>query len=160
PDTVWPDDTVRLFYHPLGTTGDSDQQLPLAGFNFSADASELQLQLGAPLDRGSYQLFLAGDSELNFAPLTDLDGVRLGTDAAHPAGQDVTITFQVSGIEGETGPEAGADDTPVGAHDLGDLTQAGLVQRLGAIGDDPTDPVPFDPADVDLYHFRVNGAGR
>src|SRR5439155_24606629 len=37
---------------------------------------------------------------------------------------------------------------------------AGLVQIAGAIGDDPTNPVPFNPADVDLYHFRIQGAGR
>jgi hypothetical protein len=35
-----------------------------------------------------------------------------------------------------------------------------LIQATGAIGDDSTDPTPFNPADVDFYHFQVSGAGN
>src|SRR5262249_37945271 len=53
------------------------------------------------------------------------------------------------------------------AHSLGNITGVGLVQRAGAIGDDPAyDFANFDPflanpaADVDLYHFTITGPGR
>jgi hypothetical protein len=70
------------------------------------------------------------------------------------------MTFRVAGVEGNTARGAGADDTPAGAHDLGDVSDGRPVQAAGVIGDDPTDPVPFDPSDVDLYHFRLSGPGR
>jgi hypothetical protein len=70
------------------------------------------------------------------------------------------LTFHVAGVEGNTAAGAGADDTPAGAHDLGDVSDGRLVRAAGTIGDDPTDPVPFNPSDVDLYHFRVSGPGR
>src|SRR5207249_3812507 len=43
---------------------------------------------------------------------------------------------------------------------LGNLADGAFVQVSGAIGDDPTDPTPFNPADVDMYHFQIEGPGR
>src|SRR5262249_27612351 len=71
-----------------------------------------------------------------------------------------TYTFQVTGNEGNLGSNAPPDDSAANAHLLGDLSQAGLVQVAGAIGTDPTDPTPFNPSGVDLYHFGISGPGR
>src|SRR5207245_3160273 len=92
--------------------------------------------------------------------IQDLATNPLGGTAANPSGHDYTYTFRVAGSEGIAASSAGSDGTPQTAHELGDITQAGLVQWAGAIGDDPTDPVPFNPADLDLYHFHVSGAGN
>jgi hypothetical protein len=152
------DGNVRLTFNPGGTFGDAnDQAVGLSGFYFSAEANELLLTPAAPLAPGFYQVFLAGNTS---PALTDLNGIPLGTSSLHPQGADYTFAFQVSGVEGNGSAGLTADDTPATAHDLGDLTGAGLVQAGGAIGDDPTDPLPFNPADVDLYHFRVSGPGR
>ena len=35
-----------------------------------------------------------------------------------------------------------------------------VVQVQGAIGDDASDRSHFNPGDVDLYHFRLSGAGQ
>jgi len=70
------------------------------------------------------------------------------------------MTFRISGIKGNPRAAAGADDTPATAQNLGELVGAGLVQMAGAIGDDPSAPIPWDPADVDLYHFHIQGPGR
>jgi hypothetical protein len=161
PTTVIPDDDVWLTYNPAGTFGDgNDQDVPLAAVHFSDAATELQLTPAAPLAPGHYRLQLAGDSDANFDVVAGPDGTPLGADDLHPSGQDFALTFSVVGVEGNAAPGAGADDTPAGAHDLGDVTDGRLVQAAGAIGDDPTDPVPFDPSDVDLYHFRLSGPGR
>src|SRR5205807_1046044 len=84
-------------------------------------------------------------------------GKPLGKDPGHALGQDVVFTFHVNGVEGNTGGGAGADDTVNTAHQLGDVTNAGLVQIAGTIGNDPTDPVPFNRSDVDLSRFTVSG---
>jgi hypothetical protein len=161
PTTVLPGDDVSLTYNPAGTFGDGhDRDVPLGTSHFSDAATELQLTPAAPLATGYYRLWLAGDTGANADVVTDADGNPLGAGALHPAGQDFTLTFHVAGVEGNTAPGARADDTPAGAHDLGDVSDGRLVQAAGAIGDDPTDPVPFDPSDVDLYHFRVSGPGR
>jgi hypothetical protein len=161
PTTVMPDDDAWLTYNPAGTFGDgNDQDVPISGVNFSDATTELQITPAAPLAPGYYRLQLAGDTNANFDVVTGPDGTPLGTDDLHPSGQDFTLTFQVDGIEGNTGASAAADDTPAGAHDLGDVSSGRLVQVAGTIGDDPTDPVPFNPSDVDLYHFRISGPGR
>jgi hypothetical protein len=161
PTTVLPADDAWLTYNPAGTFGDgNDQDVPLSGFHFSGAANELQITPAAPLAPGYYRLQLFGDTGANPDVVTGPDGTPLGADALHPAGQDFVLTFQVAGVEGNTAAGAGADDTPAGAHDLGDVSDGRLVQAAGTIGDDPTDPVPFNPSDVDLYHFRVSGPGR
>jgi hypothetical protein len=113
---------------------------------FSTDANDLLVTPTGPLAPDTYTLTVAANS---------ISGV-----AALP--QDYTTTFTVSGVEGQTQ----ADDTPATAHELGDVTSAGLVQQAGAIGDDPAynlanaDPTLSNPAsDVDLYHFQVSGSG-
>ncbi|HEX5273408.1 MAG TPA: hypothetical protein VFW33_23085, partial [Gemmataceae bacterium] len=159
--TVLPDDDVWLTYNPAGTFGDgNDQDVPLGAVHFSGAATELQLTPAAPLAPGYYRLQMFGDSDANADVVTGPDGTPLGADDLHPSGQDFALTFHVDGVEGNTAPGAGADDTPAGAHDLGDVSDGRLVQAAGAIGDDPTDPVPLDPSDVDLYHFRLSGPGR
>jgi hypothetical protein len=161
PNSISLGDTVWLTYNPNGTFGDgNDLPVALAGSHFDTTAHELQVSPAAPLAPGYYQLYLAGDSSAGFLVLTDPAGDPLGADALHPLGQDTAVNFQVAGVEGNTAPGAGADDTPAGAHDLGVFAGSGQVQVAGAIGDDPTDPVGFNPADVDLYHFRVSGPDR
>jgi hypothetical protein len=161
PTTVLPADDAWLTYNPAGTFGDgNDQDVPLSGSHFSGAANELRITPAAPLAPGYYRLQLFGDTGANPDVVTGPDGTPLGADALHTAGQDFVLTFRVAGVEGNTAAGAGADDTPAGAHDLGDVSDGRLVGAAGTIGDDPTDPVPFDPSDVDLYHFRVSGPGR
>ena len=79
-----------------------------------------------------------------------------------PLGQNYAYTFQVAGVEGSSAPNATADDTATAAHDLGNLTSAGIVRVPGAIGDDPfytLDQGSSPGNDVDMYHFRVSGPG-
>jgi hypothetical protein len=168
---------VRLIYNAKGTFGDGhDNDIQLTGSNFSPDltqgpsqstANELQLTLPSALIPGYYKVFLAGDATKNVPVLTDLNGVALGTDPTHLSGSDYTMTFQVNGIDGNTAVGAQSDDTPATAHQLGDVTNAGLVQVTGSIGSDPAyDPASLNPylanpaAQVDLYHFRITGPGR
>jgi hypothetical protein len=153
--------TVSLTSNPTGTFGDgNDQDVPLTFTNYDFTLNELQLFPGVALAPGTYQLLLAGDRNRgDGAYIAGLDGNPLGKDANHPDGHDFTLTFDVTGIEGRVGA-ATADDTLATAHELGDITQAGLVQRAGAVGDDPTDPFPLNPGDVDIYHFQISGTGR
>jgi hypothetical protein len=158
PNSAIPGDTVHLFWNPTGSFGDgNDVELGIDQVNYSDAAGELQIQPGAPLGVGSYEIVLAGNLDANFDAIFDPNGVPLGSDAAHPDGQDEAFTFQVTGVEGGTG--AVANDTPAGAIELGDVSSTGLVQTIRAIGDDANDPVPFDPNDVDLYHFSLSGPG-
>jgi hypothetical protein len=173
PSTVILGQTVQLLYSPDGNFNLDVQQVPLAQYNFSPVAevstpsggdppqyqglNELQLFPASPLAMGDYELVLSGQDVGGSAVLADPAGNALGSDAAHPQGQDVTIPFQVDGVEGRTGV-ATEDDTPASAQDLGDLTSAGLVQVAGAIGDDPGPDTSGNPANqVDLYHFTVMG---
>jgi hypothetical protein len=152
------DVTVRLWYNPTGQFGNGqDVDIPLAGFDFSGAASELRLQAAVPLAPGFYQLVLAGDSSQHLMVLNDGTS-NLGADPlVHPNGEDLTIPFQVTGIEGRPGT---LDDVRSTAQELGDITGTGLVQVAGAIGDNPSLPVPADGTDVDLYHFHLSGTQR
>jgi len=141
-------------------TGVNPQPVPLASTSFDPIADELDLVPAAPLGPGSYEIFLAGDASSDLDPLMDPLGKPLGQSGPHPIGRDFTSSFRISGIKGNRSPGARADDTPATAQNLGDLTNAGLIHVAGALGDDPTDPVPFDPSDVDLYHFDLRGPGR
>jgi hypothetical protein len=136
-------------------------------FNFSSDATELQLTPAAPLQPGSYQVSIAGDSSAHTNVLIDPNGLSLGQSADFPFGQDYVGSFQIDGVEGNTTPGATADDTPATAHELGDVTGGNRVQVVGVIGDDPaydpaqTNPFLANPAsDVDLYHFHISGPGN
>ena len=75
------------------------------------------------------------------AILADPNGVPLGEDNAHPSGEDVSITFQVNGIDGVVGA-TGSDDTAATARQLGNVAATGLIQVSGAIGVDPH----YDPS--------------
>ena len=158
PNSAFPGDTVHLYSIATGSFGDgSDVELGIDQVNFSDASGELQVRPGAPLGVGFYEIVLAGNFDVNFDTIYDLNGLPLGSDAAHPDGQDESFTFQITGVEGNSGNVA--NDTPAGAIDLGDITGAGLVQKSGAIGDDANDPTPFNPSDVDLYHFSIAGPG-
>ncbi len=163
PGTLAPDDTVFVTFSPNADFTDGDElPVPLATYGYNSFASEVELTPAMPLGLGFYQVVLGGSQDNRFSVLTDLDGTPLGSDDANPSGADVSFTFAVTGIEGNSGDAAAADDTPATARGLGDLTAAGLVQAIGAIGDDPYyDPNVdslLNPAnDVDLYHFTVTG---
>ncbi len=163
PNSVVLGQNVQLFYNATGTFGGTgDVAINLASYNFSPVANELQLTPAAPLGPGYYELILAGDSSANASVLRDLlTGKPLGENALHPFGQDFTATFHITGNEGIPGTNAPADDTAATAHQLGDLSSGQFVQVAGAIGDDSTDTaIPFNPSDVDLYHFQISGTGR
>jgi hypothetical protein len=164
PSSVDLGNNLTLTYNPTGNFGDgNDQDVPLAGFNFSTAIDELQIIPQKPLGPGFYQLFLGGDcTNPNWSPLVDVNGVPLGTDTADQYGQDYTISFQVAGVKGNTSPDAGAQDTPDTARNLGDVTHEGLVQAAGVIGDDPFYSIQrhTNRSDVDLYHFQISGPGR
>src|SRR5262249_46008609 len=156
---------------PVG--GPGDQALALNTVNFDdapGEVKEVQVTPAGPLAPGYYQLFLAGDQGLHpgaGATVTAPDGTPLRKTAAHPLGQDYALAFQVTGVEGNTTPGAGADDTPAAARELGNVLTAGLVQVTGAIGADPyynvnavlpdgitPDPIRSDLGNqADLYHI-------
>ena len=158
PNSVVAGDTVNLVYNPTGAFGDgNDVALTISQVNFSTADNELQLMPGAPLGIGYYEVVLSGNTDVDFDTIYDLNGTPLGSNAANPDGQDESFTFQITGVEGGNG--AIPNDTPAGAIDLGNITTAGLVQKTGAIGDDPNDPVPYDLNDVDMYRFSLAGPG-
>lgn len=168
PTTIEPGRSVQLRFSSNGTFSNAGgQTVPLAALNFSSSICELQLVPASPLAVGYYRVILNGTGDPEQTVLTSLDGTPLGSDDLHPTGRNYFFTFQVGGIEGSTNLSGPADDTPAGAHDLGELTPSEPVQVKGAIGDDPfynnpanaSNPAgPLQPGnDVDLYHFRVSG---
>ncbi len=145
---------VQLTYRTDNHFDGSEPPLPLADVEYSSVTNEIVVNPGGPLAPGYYNLSLLPLG----ATGTSTDPTDFTT--PQPWQQNWSITFQVAGIEGNTGPTAVADDTPAGAHQLGDVTTAGLVQAAGYIGADPTMPLTGNPAsDVDLYHFQVSGPG-
>lgn len=134
--TVIPGETVRLMASADGSFTDGMPDVAFTAY-VSTVGSELQVTPSAPLAPGFYRLFLAGNGSLL-------------------SGEDFSTTFQVAGNEGSS---AAGDDLWSSAHDLGDVTRSGLVQQVGAVGDNAADPVPFDANDVDYYHFQITGAG-
>ena len=151
--------TVRLLHSTDATFDAGDQAVALATVTYDAAAYELRVQLAAPLGPGYYQLTFFGDTTAHpGAVLLDLEGKPLGWSDATPWGRDHVLTFAVTAVEG-THPDQ-ANDTLATAHELGSLAPGGLLQVAGIVGDDPTDPVPFNPNDVDLYRFTITGPGR
>jgi hypothetical protein len=168
PSTVLQAQDVRLTFNPTGAFGGpADQDVPLSNVNYSAQANELQILPVDALAPGYYRVFLGGNTKGGQPVLLGTNKAPLGSNTAHPSGQDLTLTFQITGVEGTPGVAAPADDTFATAHPLGDVTTAGLVQAAGTIGADPAyDPNNTDPnlanpgADVDMYHFQVSGTGN
>jgi hypothetical protein len=160
PSTIQPGVNLQLLFSPDGDFSSSLVQSVTVNPYFDASANELKLGLSQPLGPGFYEVLLTGDGSSGAPVLMDLSGNALGQDANHPTGQDYTFTFHISGADGNPAAAAADDQTPSGANELGDITQAGIVQAAGVIGDDSLDPVPFNPADIDLYHFRITGPGR
>ncbi len=126
------------------------QPVPVT-YTYSPQAHELQLDPATALKPGVYSIVIGSDA--GGQPVL-----------ANPSG--LSLTFRVTGNEGNPvgpgdNPAALADDTPPYAHDLGDVTNSGLVQAVGAIGDDYIDDAtPFDANNVDMYRFEVSGPGQ
>jgi len=143
PQIIRLDLNVALPDFPSVTLTDANgQDVPLAWSNYTSIANELQLAPDQALLSGGYTVNVA-DASGNTV-LTSLVQVP-----ADPTSEAV----------------AGAHDTAATAPNLGDITQAGLVQIPGTIGDDPYyDASSFDPAlnpgnEVDMYHFQISGPG-
>jgi hypothetical protein len=166
--------TVLLEYSADGSFSVITEPYALR-LHFSPDANELQASPSAPLEAGYYRLVLTG-SGASGSVIADLQGDALGQVDPSLGGEDTVIGFHVIGSEGSIGGGLGGDDTSSTAHNLGNITAAGLVQVTGAIGDDPYysffDPNNSDPlspnfqlptnyagADVDMYHFTISGPG-
>ena len=166
PSTILAGQNVRLIFSPDEAFNQDGQDVALASVNFSAAIDELQLFPAQALAPGQYEVVLAGKSDPTSVTLADPSAIPLGADVSHPQGQDFAYSFSVNGIEGNVGVNAAADDTPATAHNLGDVTDQGLVSANGVIGADPfydpTNPDPrYNPGnDVNLYHFQVHGPGR
>ncbi len=158
--TVQPGTTVKLIHNASAHFGNGDVEITLASVNFSAATNELQLFPAAVLAPGIYRLVLEGDNGSGAGTyLAGLDGKALGSTSTDSTGSDFASTFRITGNEGVAGSNL-ANDTVGTSRNLGDITSAGLVQIAAAIGDDSTDPIPFNPAEVDIYRFRVTGSGR
>src|SRR5207244_2389972 len=140
PNTINPGATVQLIDVSTG-------QAVFVTAYFDTTVNELKISPAAPLGPDEYQLVLSGNNAGGAAVLQYLAGNPLGSSPSNPSGQDYVYTFQVTGSEGIASTSPVSDGTPASAHELGDLTQASLVQEAGAIGDDPSDPTPFNPAD-------------
>src|SRR6185436_16414336 len=99
-----------------------------------------------------------GDRSLHSAVIRDARGINLGASPGTKQGTDFVSRFAVTRVEGAHPNQP--DDTISLARTLGNL-EAGKVMRVaGFIGDDPTDPVAFNPNDVDLYQFTISGPGQ
>jgi hypothetical protein len=169
--SLTPDEqTVRLTYNPTGNFGDGNDvvlNITVSPGSFDAPSDEIRIVPESALAPGFYQVYVAGDSSAHPLVVHDLAANPLGLSDLTPQGSDYLFTFQINGIEGDTSGNPNANDTPAGAIGLGDLTQRGLVQVRGAIGDDPayspnaSDPLlMFAGSDVDLYQFQVHGPGQ
>jgi hypothetical protein len=165
--TLQPDVNVVLNYSATGDFTNPANFTQLTGVSVLYDdvpggLKEVQVTPAAPLGPGFYQLVLEGDENQHPGnAILDVNDVNpLGFNAANQSGQDYAFTFHVTGSEGIAAAVPQADDTAATAHQLPTLVGAGIVQVAGAIGDDPSDPIPFNPNDVDLYHFHIDGAGN
>jgi hypothetical protein len=157
--TLVPGQTIKLKYSENGSFGINDEEVAISFVNFSHATNELQIFPARALAPGFYRLQLLGNAtrgEGNY--LADLAGNPLGENLTSPNGKDFNATFQITGVEGRAGATT-SDATLATARELGDITNGGM-QVVGAIGDDTTDPVPWNSSDVDLYRFRITGPGR
>jgi hypothetical protein len=136
---------IQLIYSADGSFDASSTAVSVS-YTYSPAAHELQLTPAHALRAGFYKVVIGVDGMTSLPLLTDPEGLSL--------------QFQITGNEGLP-PSSPGDDTWPYAHNLGDVTGAGLVQVAGAIGDDYIDDfTPFDMNDVDLYRFHVSGAGQ
>jgi hypothetical protein len=159
--------TVQLISNPTGTFGNGkDQPIALAAVSLNTAGNELLVMPASALAPGFYRVILSGNTRTGQPVLARLNGTPLGANALHPTGADFAYSFQVTGFEGNSPSVGKADDTPVTAHRLGDLTKSQPVQITGSIGDDPfydstqSDPTLNPANDVDLYQFHISGPQR
>lgn len=130
--------------------------------------SQLQVRDGANQSvTAAWTNFSTLANEWQFAPRQALAPGNYSIVLINGAAETVVSSFQVAGVESNGGINAPADDYPSGAHELGNVLASGLIQQVGAIGDDPAyDPLDFGhpflrnpSADVDLYHFEITTPG-
>jgi hypothetical protein len=137
-----PGATLQLWYNttndfsPASTASQVDISAAILGLE--PDANELDLALAAPLPGGYYEAVLQGYGR---------------------NGGNYVAPFQVAGPAGNTDPFQ-QPGTYIGtAIPIPNAADGQLHQVAGAVGVDPTDPVGFDPAAVQVYQFSVNGPG-
>jgi hypothetical protein len=140
---------IQLLYNSTDPTFGAGTTPVSLNYNYSPLARELQLVPGAPFQPGNWAPGIAlqpGYYEIAIA--TDGSG-----NLVLPNPNNLPLVFQVTGT--------GAHDTQSTAYDLQDVTRAGRVQVAGTIGTNFVDnATPFDPNDVNMYHFHVSGAGQ
>lgn len=155
---------------------------PAAGASLSTAPLVVRVRLSGPLNPGmqlqvrdganqpvvaEWTNFSAGANEWQFAPQQAFVPGVYTVVRIDGSTETLISTFQVAGVENNLGAGAPADDHRNGAHDLGNVLAQGLIQRTGAVGDDPAyDPLDFahpflqnPAADVDLYHFEITTPG-
>ena len=173
-----PGQTVQLLYSPDGNFALDGQQVPLLQVNFSAvtqvpslpgdntpqyeGLNELQLFPASPLGPGDYEVVLVGQSVDGSTALADLAGNALGADAANPQGQDITIPFQVDGVEGRAGVDAaGRHRVHRPATGQPDLRRGSCRSPARSATTRSAADTSYIPGNqVDLYHFTVTGGER
>jgi hypothetical protein len=141
-----PSNTAQLWFNttndfsPTSTATQVDLSFALVSLEQNADGNdnELQIALANPLAAGYYQAVLAGYG---------------------PGGSDYVTSFQITGPVGNTDPNQQPGDSIATALNIPKAGDGRLHQVAGAIGVDPTDPLGFNPAAVQLYHFTINGPG-
>jgi hypothetical protein len=135
-----PTATAQLWFNSVNDfspTGSATQvDLSSATVSLQPDANELLIFPGAPLTAGYYEVTLQGYG---------------------PGGSNYVAGFQIQGISGNLDPTQQAGVTPGSAYDIPNATDGRLHQLTGAIGNDPTDPVPWDQNAIQYYHFSVTG---
>jgi hypothetical protein len=126
-----------------------------------SDASPAALALN--VQPGAYFVAVSGAGNAYFNPFI-ADSGALGATGPY----DLTVSAAPadsnppppSGIVGGEAQGGAVDDTLATAQSVQDITQAGLVQRPGVIGDDPFYSAGGAGNDVDMYRFSVSGPGR
>ncbi len=141
-DYADPSATLQLWYNTTNdfspTSAASPVDISAATVSLEPVANELDVALAAPLPGGYYEVTLQGYG---------------------PDGSNYVVPFQVAGLVGNTDPFQQPGTYLQTAYDIPHVTDGRLHQLAGAIGVDPTDPMGFDPAAVQVYHFSVNGPG-
>lgn len=122
------------------------------------------------LEAGTYFVAVSGAGNRFFHPfLSDsgVPGLATGYGLSITVGSDSNSLPEALGTPSIRETNRIGSDTPSTAIDLGELVSAGHVQAEGVIGDDPfynvvrSNPFARNPAaDVDLYHFQIQGTGN
>jgi hypothetical protein len=135
-----PGATAQLWFSATNDFAGGATQVDLSSATVALQpaANELLITPSAPLPAGYYRATLLGYG---------------------PDGTDYVVPFRIQGIAGNTDPTKQAGVTPGSAYDIAGAEDGRLHQLAGAIGNDPTDPVPWDQNAQQYYHFSVTGPG-